>query len=104
MCHGASPAAHRGRYNEGMTITVLFFAGLADRIGTRRLELPHIEGDTVESVSARLVADHPALAEFLPSLAFAVDEDYAEEDTPVRDGATVAYIPPVSGGAPCSSA
>lgn len=84
------------------TVTVLMFAGLAERAGVRRIELESAAGDTVAAVCERLLARIPEIEPFLENLAYAVDEEYAGEDTPVPAGATVALIPPVSGGArPC---
>ncbi|MYD28845.1 MAG: molybdopterin converting factor subunit 1 [Dehalococcoidia bacterium] len=81
-----------------MVITVLFFASLADAVGTRELSLAHMPGDTVASVRDRLIAAHPQVSEFTETLLYAVDEEYADEDAPVPAGATLALIPPVSGG------
>lgn len=81
-----------------MVITVLFFASLADAVGTRELSLAHVAGDTVASVRDRLIAMHPQVSEFTETLLYAVDEEYADEDAPVPAGATLALIPPVSGG------
>ena len=81
-----------------MAITVLFFASLADAVGARELSLAHVAGDTVASVRDRLVAAHPQISEFTETLLYAVDEEYAEDDAPVPAGATLALIPPVSGG------
>ena len=81
-----------------MVITVLFFASLADAVGRRELSLAHVAGDTVASVRDRLIAVHPQVSEFTETLLYAVDEEYADEDAPVPAGATLALIPPVSGG------
>lgn len=85
-------------YNDAVRITVLLFAGVAERLGRRSIELPHEPGDTVATVRDRLVAAHPTLAGFVPNLMYAVNEEYAREDDPVPPGATLALIPPVSGG------
>lgn len=84
-------------------MTVLLFASVAQAAGVRKLELDWIEGDSVASVCARLVAIHPAIERFVPNLMYAVDEDYAEPRDAVHPGATVALIPPVSGGSSCWS-
>jgi len=81
-----------------VNVTVLLFASLADRVGKRRLELPYEEGDTVASVRDRLVAAYPVVAGFVPSLMYALNEEYVRAGDPVRPGATLALIPPVSGG------
>ena len=46
-----------------------------------------------------LAARHPALARVLPRCRLAVNQEFAEDGDPVPDGAEVAVIPPVSGGA-----
>lgn len=85
-------------YNQGVSVTILFFASIADALGHRRLELPSAPGDTVESVCDRLMTAHPQLERFRPTLLFALDEEYVKPSAPVPAGATLALIPPVSGG------
>ncbi len=85
-------------YNWGVTVTILLFASVADAAGQRRLELQSAPGDTVETVCDRLMAAHPQIARFRPSLLFALDEEYVKPSAPVPAGATLALIPPVSGG------
>lgn len=79
-------------------ITVLLFASVAEKAGTRRLEFPDGTGTTVGDIRDQLVERYPALEPMLPNLLFAVDEEYVRTDAPVRAGQTVAVIPPVSGG------
>lgn len=62
------------------------------------MELAHEEGDTVERVRDRLVARLPAAAPFLPTLLYALNEEYAKLSAKVSSGDTLALIPPVSGG------
>jgi molybdopterin converting factor subunit 1 len=81
-----------------MGVTILLFASIAERAGTRRLELPLSPGDTVASVRDRLIAAHPQLGAFVPTLLYALNEEYVRESEPVPAGATLALIPPVSGG------
>lgn len=81
-----------------MNVTVLLFASLADRAGRRRVELPYQQGDTVRTVCDRLVESYPALRAFVPTLLYALDEEYVRAGDPVPPGATLALIPPVSGG------
>lgn len=83
-----------------MSITVLYFAGLAERVGLRESEITYAAGDTVASVRDRIIAERPEVKPYMESLMFAVNEEYADPETVVPDGATLALIPPVSGGAP----
>ena len=79
-------------------MTVLLFASLAERAGTRRLEVPVSGGERVRDVRDWVVARYPQLASAVPTLMYALDEVYAREDAPVVAGSTLALIPPVSGG------
>jgi molybdopterin converting factor small subunit len=49
-------------------------------------------------VRDRLTGEYPALKPFVENLMYAVNEEYARPETPVPEGATLALIPPVSGG------
>jgi molybdopterin synthase catalytic subunit len=80
------------------TVTVLLFASLAERAGTRRLEVPVSGGERVRDIRDQVVARYPQLAPAVPTLMYALDETYAREDAPVAAGSTLALIPPVSGG------
>ena len=81
-----------------MAITVLYFAGAREAAGTARetLEAPPA---TVAALRALLLSRHPGLARVLPRCRVAVDEEFAADDAALPDGAEVALIPPVSGGA-----
>jgi molybdopterin converting factor subunit 1 len=81
-----------------MKVTVLLFASVAQAVGERRLEVDALPGARVVDIRDRLLEHYPALARFAPNLMYAVNEEYAELETPVTDGATLAFIPPVSGG------
>lgn len=85
-------------YNGAMTVTVLLFASVAERAGTRKLQLPSSPGDSVAAVRDRLLERFPQLREYVPTLLYALDETYVKESALVEDGATLALIPPVSGG------
>lgn len=85
-----------------MQLTVLLFANLAELLGERSLtiELDDDDGDatTVRALLDALIAQHPALEPWADRIAVAVDEQYATRETILREGQTVALIPPVSGG------
>jgi molybdopterin synthase catalytic subunit len=77
-----------------MHVRVRLFAALRERAGEpeRRVELA--EGATVGDAWAAL-----ALGDEPDGLLYAVNREYAERETALRDGDEVALIPPVSGGA-----
>jgi molybdopterin converting factor small subunit len=76
-------------------------ASSARKAGWRKRAIEVREGDTVATVRDRLVEEHPQLRPAVPSLLYALNEEYAREWDPVPAGATLAFIPPVSGGCSC---
>jgi len=57
------------------------------------------DGATVRDVLTRYASQVPRLKESLPSLALAVNQQYAAPDTILKPDDEVALLPPVSGGA-----
>lgn len=81
-----------------LNVTVLFFAQARERAGASSSTLALPAGSRVSDALAALAAEHTALAPLWPHLAVAVDGALARPDTPLRDGAELALLPPVSGG------
>lgn len=79
------------------TVKVLLFGAAADLAGTRRIEVP-TDATTLDELWPLLAERCPDLAPMRTNLAFAVNEEYARGDDPVRPGDEVAVLPPVSGG------
>jgi len=82
-----------------MPLLVLFFAGARDAAGTARETLSSAPA-TVAELRRALAAAHPRLGPVLARCRIAVDQEFAEDEAPLRDGAEVAVVPPVAGGAP----
>jgi molybdopterin synthase catalytic subunit len=82
-----------------MRVRILFFGVLKEIIGgsADTLELP--EDSSVADVLAHYEAEIPRLKESLPSLALAVNREYAGPGTKLKENDEVALLPPVSGGA-----
>jgi molybdopterin synthase catalytic subunit len=81
-----------------MAIVVLYFSGARDAAGTARETLAAVPA-TVGALRRALAEAHPRLGPILVRSRLAVDQEFAEDDAPLRDGAEVAIVPPVSGGA-----
>lgn len=79
-----------------LRVTVRCFAAVREALGTDRLEVEVASGTTIRSLLKELAGQAPALLR-LP-LAYAVNRDYAREDTELHHGDEVAFIPPISGG------
>ena len=84
-----------------MNLKILYFAAARERAGRAEeiLELPG--APSVREVLDELCRRHPALERLAPHLRVAVNQCFAGPDEPVPDGAELALIPPVAGGAGC---
>ncbi len=83
-----------------MQVRVLFFGMLKDLVGKPADEIELPNGASVRDVLTLYESQIPRLKDALPSLALAVNQQYAGPDTKLRAGDEVALLPPVSGGAP----
>ena len=83
-----------------MRVRVLFFGILKEIVGKPADEIDLPDGASVRDVLARYESHLPRLKESLPSLALAVNQEYAGPDTKLKPDDEIALLPPVSGGAP----
>src|ERR1700690_1961646 len=81
-----------------MRIRVLFFGQLKDIVGMAEEETELSEGSRVEDLFERYGRRFPKLAEFRPSIAASVNQEYAGWRAPLAPDDEVAFLPPVSGG------
>lgn len=81
-----------------MNVRLLFFAVLRDIAGTDSRELALAEGTTARDVWQSLRGEFAKLAGYTEPPMIAVNEEYAEPSTVLRDGDELAFIPPVAGG------
>jgi molybdopterin converting factor subunit 1 len=79
-------------------VQVECYGGARDLTGWRTRDLTLDEGSTAADLLAALAASHPALKGWVAFLRLAVNQEYADPGTVLRDGDAVAVIPPVSGG------
>lgn len=85
-----------------MKVTVLYFARLREAVGRDRetVELP--EGvRTVAALRTWLIARGAPWADAFSAvkrIRAAVDQKMVSDDSPLADGAEVAFFPPVTGG------
>jgi molybdopterin synthase catalytic subunit len=82
-----------------MRVRVLFFGVLKELAGKSPDVLNLRDRASVRDVLARCEAQIPRLKLWLPSLAVAVNQQYASPETELKENDEVALLPPVSGGA-----
>lgn len=83
-----------------MKVNVLFFGLTHDLTGFPREEVEVAEGERLDDLWRRYEARFPRLRELAGSLLAAVNEEIVDRSRALRDGDEVAFMPPVSGGAP----
>ena len=81
-----------------MQIKLLFFASYQDIAGSPEMTVDLADGATAADCAAWLTERYPGFAAVLPHGRIAVNLDMAEPSTPLTDGDTVAFMPPMSGG------
>ena len=81
-----------------IVVDVLFFAGAAEAIGLKRLQLTVPAGSTLGDLSTRLEDCYPVLCRWAQSGRWAINEAFCELSTVLESPCTIAFIPPVSGG------
>ncbi|HXZ55156.1 MAG TPA: molybdopterin converting factor subunit 1 [Burkholderiales bacterium] len=83
-----------------MKVTVLYFAGLREQLGTSGEDLD-VSPTTVAGLRSQLMARGGAWQSALAqgrALRVAVNQEMAQPTTPVRPGDEIAFFPPVTGG------
>ncbi len=80
-----------------MKIKILYFAE-AKKIIKKNSEQVNFSGENVGDLKKFLSVLHPAASQVFENSMFAVNLEYANKDTFLDDGDTVAVIPPVEGG------
>lgn len=85
-----------------MNVTVRYFASLRESLGRgETVALVDGQGTSVGALRDLLIARSPAHAQALArgrALRAALDQTLCDESATVRDGAEVAFFPPVTGG------
>jgi MoaE-MoaD fusion protein len=80
--------------------SVLYFAAARERAGLAQEQLGALPSPgTVRALLEQLAERHPTLRPLFPHLRVAVNQSFAQLDDVVPEGAEVALIPPVAGGA-----
>ena len=78
---------------------VQLFAGARELAGVASISLELPAGATVAELRRAIISLHPEFIRLLARSRIAVNQEFADDSAIVPEGAEVALIPPVSGGA-----
>ena len=79
-------------------VTVLFFATLRDKAGTRSTMLELKPGTTIDELKLLLIAHYPNLHGLMEHCLASINHEYRFDESEIPAGAEIAFFPPVSGG------
>ena len=86
-----------------MNVNVQFFGYLRQRTGQNEYQLELADGADVASAIEKVYATYPDLREADTSLRIAIGREFATRAAKLRDGDTLALMPPLQGGAGSST-
>jgi molybdopterin synthase sulfur carrier subunit len=81
-----------------MKVHAEFYSRLREIVGAPSREVALPEGARVGELVAQLCSDYPRLGDFERSMLFGIGLEFVNADHLLRDGDTIAVMPPVQGG------
>lgn len=81
-----------------MKIRVKLFAAAQETIGRDEITVELDAPANIAQLRLRLSQDFPQLAPLIAKSMFAIDNQYAQDNSSLSENAEIACIPPVSGG------
>jgi len=79
-------------------INIKFFTLMREKIGENERTVLFTEGSTVNHIIIELKRQYPKLVKMIDCSFIALNEEYTLPNTTLKDGDTMAIIPPVSCG------
>lgn len=81
-----------------ITVRVLFFSVLRERVGRREMDVSIGSGACASQLLDELGSAYPSVGAFREITRIAVNQVYVDESVELKEGDEVALITPVSGG------
>jgi molybdopterin synthase sulfur carrier subunit len=81
-----------------MTVKVLFFARLREKMGMKEIDFALDKPVTLEMFQTLLIEEYPIFADLPQPIVIAINQQFAHSEQVVSDGDEVAFFPPVTGG------
>lgn len=81
-----------------MTVKVLFFAKLREKMGVSEINLVINQSVTLDEFQALIAAEYPVFEDLPQPIVIAINQEFAQSRQLVSNGDEVAFFPPVTGG------
>ncbi len=81
-----------------MKVHLRFFSMYRDVVGKTSLSIQMPENSTLNELIEELITKFPRLRAYKDTIILAVNRDFADLGTKLKDGDEVALMPPVGGG------
>lgn len=89
---------NREPISEAIQVTVKLFAIFQEVMATEQMQMKLESGTTVSQILDHLIVQFPSLDRWRAVTRYAVNLNFVDPQTLLKDGDEVALIPPVSGG------
>ena len=81
-----------------MKVRAEFYSRLKEIVGAQALDISVPKNATVNDLFEQLKESYPKLRDFEKSMLFGVGVEFVDRNHPLKEGDTVAIMPPVQGG------
>ena len=81
-----------------MKVKVFYFSSIKDIVKKSNEEITLENNSSVSELLKVLKEKYPEISDHLNNIMIAINEEYSTLETTLKNGDTVALIPPVSGG------
>ncbi len=81
-----------------MKVTAQFYSRLREIVGASSLEMTLPDGAHVQELVEKLQTDYPELRDFERSMLFGIGVEFVDLAHMLKEGDTIALMPPVQGG------
>ena len=81
-----------------ISVRILFFGAARDAVGAEEASFTTAAPASVLTVKKAVFSRYESLSAFAQSLMIAVNQEYATDETAIKNRDEIAFLPPVSGG------
>ncbi len=81
-----------------MKVKIALFSVYREAVGEKEIEIEIGDDAKIKDVVQLLVERYPSLRKLIEYAIFSINYEYADENSRIREGDTIAIFPPIGGG------